>query len=140
MKSARLSEASRCTRCLVRWKQSKLGLCRSCEHELGIEAEGTLEREAERLTRRQVKDAEAAARYHLDPVPGGRQPYTLERTPTGGRVFLDYVVVWHGGMDGAAAMGRPMASEKASPWTGITRDRGERKGSGLRHPGAFERD
>jgi hypothetical protein len=50
--------------------------------------------------------------------------------------------MWDGTMDGAVAMGRPLAHEKRvshGPGQGVT-FRGERKGPGLRREGAFERD
>lgn len=108
----RLSEASRCTRCGERWRQSKLGLCRQCERALGIEAEGQLERERKRLQKQRASE--------VQPIPARKLIAAVARTPTkvaihihaGGKPWYDYYVVWHGGMDGAVAMGIPLAKDR----------------------------
>lgn len=117
----RLSEASRCTKCHTRWRQSKLGLCRRCERELGIEAEGTAAREKERVEKTAAKLA-LTQREFRNPIERKlhaalmRRPRRLELTPDGGHKDRDYIVVWAGDMDGAEAMGLPMAEKKRSSY------------------------
>jgi hypothetical protein len=134
----------------VRWRQSKLGLCRRCEKELGIEAEGQLEREKERVEKQAQRVRKTQAGYlhphqRAEHARFARRPRRIALQPcllTHARRDLEYVVVWSGDMDGAEAMGLPLGNDKRSSWSGITRDRfqGERKGGGLRHPGAFDGD
>jgi hypothetical protein len=136
----KLSEASRGTRCMVRWRQSKLGLCRGCEREVGIEAEGNLERDRQRLAKQRAKE--------VQPLPQRKLCAAVARTPTkidihihaGGKPWLDYFVVWHGGMDGAHAMGLPLAHERGRETPESARWPGQLKGAGLRHPGAYDGD
>lgn len=142
MKTHRLSAASRCTRCLIRWRQSKLGLCRKCEHEVGIAAVGNMERDAERLEKQRAKER-TANQFRLVVDGSGRKPFKLELTPgltTHARRDTDYVVVWAGSMDGALAMGLPLAADRGRAFD--MREQwfpGQRKGAKLRHAGAFEK-
>jgi hypothetical protein len=48
----RVPPERRCTRCGLRWSQSKLGLCRSCERDVGIIL-SSQERDREALARQQ---------------------------------------------------------------------------------------
>lgn len=147
----KLSEASRCTRCLVRWRQSSDGLCRRCEKELGIEAEERLATERAHLSRAQLRLRAGQAAY-LHPHERAshawraRRPRRIALQPGTCKPELDYVVVWAGDMDGAEAMGLPLAHEKAGGRKdgpdgvagSLLKLRGERRGAGLRHDGAFE--
>lgn len=144
-KPQRLGPESRCTRCLIRWRQSKLGLCRRCEHELGIEALGNREREARNIAAREEKIEKLRAPNRQFVAAVSRTPRVLVLSPgviTGALKHLDYIVIWDGSMDGAVGMGIPMAHERGKGWTGtpIKPFRGERRGALLRRPGAFEQD
>jgi len=139
----RLSAASRCTRCLTRWRQSKLGLCRRCEKELGIEAEGNLERDRLRLERQREKVVKVDSSRAFAAVVA-RTPRLLALNAgvvTCAKRDLDYIVVLDGSFDGAMAMGLPLAKDRGV-LDKYTRGRNwfptERKGARLRHPGAFE--
>jgi|SRR6185436_4362902 len=144
---ARLSAGRACTRCFLRYRQSADGLCRRCQHELGLPAPPVIEQDAERLRRQRAR---AATIYGPHRTPKQRElhaalmrkPRTVDVHPSLSFRDRDYVVVWAGDMDGAEAMGLPMADQKKGSYTGIERERlaPERKGSGPRRPGAFERD
>ena len=99
----------RCTRCRTRRHWSRSGLCRQCQHSLGLMRRN-------RTCVRPVRGSEAPVKAVHALIATQRQPSSVREaheTRVYGRDVFE--VTWTGAMDGAIGMGLPLASERGKP-------------------------